>query len=166
MTHPNISKDETNTEQDIKWMRKALRLAGRALAHDEVPVGALIIGPDGSSILASAFNKRESLPSTLGHAELIAIHKASRTLNSWRLLNCTLYSTLEPCIMCAGAIVQSRLKRVVFGATDKKGGGVVSLYNLLTDKRLNHQVELTGGVLESECSIIITNYFKGKRSQK
>ncbi|MDG0814732.1 tRNA adenosine(34) deaminase TadA [Bdellovibrio svalbardensis] len=149
---------------DEKWMKKALKLAAKAGNKGEVPVGAVLVSPSGE-VLAQASNVRETLATTLGHAELLAIHRASKKLQSWRLEDCTLYVTLEPCVMCAGAIQQARLGRVVYGATDAKAGGVESLYNILADTRLNHQVQVTRGVLAAECSKLLTDFFQHRRDE-
>lgn len=151
-------------KDDIYWMNIALELAQEAKKKGEVPVGAVIVGPEG--LLAKSLNSRENLLTPLGHAELQALHEASQTRKSWRLNDCTLYVTLEPCIMCAGAIQQSRLARVVYGAKDPKAGAVDSLYSVLTDSRLNHQCEVTAGVLEKECSEILSHFFQNKRLEK
>ena len=142
-------------------MREALRQAELAAAADEVPVGALVVR--GGEIVGAAYNQREQLADPTAHAEMIAITQAASALGSWRLAGCTLYVTLEPCPMCAGAIVLARLEHVVYGATDPKGGAVESLYQLLSDSRLNHQVEVTRGVLGVECGEILKRYFQGKR---
>ncbi|HPI39789.1 MAG TPA: tRNA adenosine(34) deaminase TadA [Pseudobdellovibrionaceae bacterium] len=151
--------------EDLKWMRLAIKLAQKAAEQDEVPVGALIVDKNGD-ILSKAYNYRESLKSPLGHAEILALHRASKKQKNWRLEGCTLYVTLEPCLMCAGALVQSRMDRVVFGALDPKGGAVRSLYQLLEDSRLNHQVQVTGPLMAAECGGLLTDYFKEKRKQK
>jgi tRNA(adenine34) deaminase len=122
-------------------MAYCLRLAQEAARRDEVPVGAVVVGPEGQ-LLAQAWNQREGLRSPLGHAEMLAIQRASLKLGAWRLSGCTLYVTLEPCVMCAGAIVQARLDRVVYGTPDPKGGAVESLYQVLQDRRLNHRCEV------------------------
>lgn len=145
-------------------MWEAIKQGIQAKEQDEVPIGAVIVYQD--EVIASGYNIRETSQSTLSHAELIAIQKANQKLGSWRLEDCTLYVTLEPCPMCAGAIVQSRIKRVVFGALDPKAGCAGSLMNLLNDERFNHQVELESGVLEEECSLLLTNFFKGLRLKK
>jgi tRNA(adenine34) deaminase len=142
-------------------MRRALSLAQSASDIDEVPVGALIVR-DGQ-LIAEGFNQREKKLSVLSHAELEAIQSANRSLNSWRLAGCTLYVTLEPCLMCVGAIYQSRIERVVFGALDPKAGATGSLYNIQNDVRLNHQFEVTGGVLGPECGQILKDFFRKKR---
>jgi tRNA(adenine34) deaminase len=131
----------------------------------EVPIGAIIVDKNGI-IISKSTNLREKAKTTLGHAELVAIHRACKKLDSWRLLDCTLYVTLEPCFMCAGALVQSRLSRVVFAAYDPKGGALVSLANLGADSRLNHKFNVTSGVLASECSDLLKQFFKKKRSSK
>jgi tRNA(adenine34) deaminase len=143
------------------WMRKALKLARKAELQDEVPVGAVLVLDN--KIVAYGFNQREKWQSPLGHAELICLHRASQKLNSWRLLNCTLYVTLEPCVMCAGAIVQSRISKIVFGANDPKGGAISSLYKITSDQRLNHQIDFVESVLKDECSEILKKFFKKKR---
>ena len=145
-------------------MQKALELAAKAALKDEVPVGAILVQND--QVIAQGYNHRESWNSVLAHAELIAIQRASNQLQAWRLLNMTLYVTLEPCLMCSGAIQQARIPRVVFGAHDAKGGALVSLYQVGSDSRLNHRFAVTGGVLEDECRQILKVFFKGKRLQK
>lgn len=152
-------------DQDSKWMRKAIQLAKQAAKRGEIPVGALLVSPEGK-LLSSGSNIRENSNTVLGHAELLAIHRANKKQNSWRLEDCTLYITLEPCVMCAGAIQQSRIGRVVYGAKDVKGGAVNSLYQILNDSRLNHQVTVTQGVLEQECSEILKDFFGKKRFEK
>ncbi len=151
---------------DEKWMRHALKLAAKAGAEGEVPVGALLIGPDGLTIVAQACNRREAWQSPLAHAEAIALHIASRKTQNWRLNDCTLYVTLEPCLMCAGALLQSRVKRVVYGAKDPRGGAVDSLYKTFQDDRLNHQIEVTAGVLEKECREGLQYFFKSRREER
>src|SRR5262245_8646428 len=138
-------------------MRKALELASKAADLGEVPVGALIVCDN--RVIAEAYNERETKPSSLAHAEMIALEKATAKLGRWRLTGCTLYVTLEPCVMCAGALVQARVDRVVFGATDPKAGAVGSLYNILSDARLNHRPEVVGGVLDAECGRILSDFF-------
>lgn len=144
-------------------MRQALSLAQTASDLDEVPVGALIV-KDGQ-LIAEGYNLREKKLSVLSHAELEAIHIANQQLSSWRLNGCTLYVTLEPCLMCAGAIYQSRIDRVVFGAPDPKAGATGSLFDIQNDLRLNHQFQVSGGVLEPECGQILRDFFKKKRSE-
>ena len=145
-------------------MLQALRLAREALALGEVPVGAVIVR-DGS-ILAQAHNLRELLSDPTAHAERLAITLAGRALGSWRLTGCTLYVTLEPCPMCAGAIVQARIARVVYGAADPKAGACRSLYRLADDPRFNHRAEVCGGALGRECSELLTEFFRSKRPDR
>ena len=148
-------------EKDEKFMRKALKLAEIASSIDEVPVGCVIVKDN--KVIASGYNKREIDNNPLGHAETIAIRKAAKKLKDWQLVDCDLYVTIEPCIMCAGTIIQSRIRRVVYGAPDLKGGALGSSINILEAKNINHRPEVIGGVLEKECAEIIKNYFKSKR---
>lgn len=145
-------------------MQAAIEEAHKASALDEVPIGAVIVYQN--EIIASGYNVRETSQSALSHAELIAIQEANQRLSSWRLEDCTLYVTLEPCQMCAGAIIQSRIKRVVFGAFDPKAGCAGTIMNLLEDERFNHQVELTSGVLKEDCSGLLTTFFRNLRKRK
>jgi tRNA(adenine34) deaminase len=133
-----------------------------AATADEVPVGAVIVRD--SAIIAAASNQRESLHDPTAHAEMIAITQAAAAIEDWRLERATMYVTLEPCVMCAGAILQSRLPRIVFGALDPKGGAVCSLFRLLEDSRLNHQCTITGGVLAEPCGRVLTEFFEQKRA--
>lgn len=144
-----------------QFMQRALALAQLAADADEVPVGAVIVRED--RVVAEAYNQRESLRDPTAHAEMIAITQAAETLRSWRLEETTLYVTLEPCPMCAGAIVQARIPTVVFGATDPKAGAVVSLYRMLEDSRLNHRCQVIGGVLAEPCGEILSQFFAVKR---
>lgn len=148
---------------DEKFMYAAIDEARKAGALDEVPIGAVIVYQN--EIIATGHNIRETSQSALSHAELLAIQDANRKLSSWRLEDCTLYVTLEPCQMCAGAIVQSRIKRVVFGAFDPKAGCAGTIMNLLEDDRFNHQAELTSGVLEEECSKLLRDFFRNLRAR-
>ena len=138
-------------------------MAEAALAHDEVPVGCLIVH-DGR-IVGRAHNQREMLQDPTAHAEMIAITQAAEALGSWRLTGCTLYVTLEPCAMCAGAMVLARLDRLVFGAGDPKAGAVESVFKLLEEPRLNHRIKVTAGVRREECGAILTQFFRKKRGQ-
>jgi tRNA(adenine34) deaminase len=142
-------------------MRLALREAERAATHDDVPIGAVIVR-DGE-ILAAAGNERELRRSPVAHAEMLAIEEAARRLGGWRLLNTVIYVTLEPCPMCAGAIVQARIPHLVFGAPDDKAGAAGTLYNIVQDPRLNHNVEVTGGVLEEESLGLLREFFSRRR---
>ena len=145
-------------------MRLALQQAEIAYKKDEVPVGAIIVKDN--KVIAKAYNKREKTQDGTMHAEVIAIKKACKKLRTFRLNECELYVTLEPCAMCAGAIINSRVGKVVFGACDTKYGCAGSLYDLLSDKRFNHHPEVLGGVLEKECADILTRFFKQKRKEK
>ena len=145
---------------DQDYMALAISEAQKAQEIDEVPIGAIIVYNGG--IIARAHNRRETDRSPLYHAEILAIRDASEYLGGWRLLNCTLYVTLEPCPMCACAIVNARIPRVVFGAYDKKAGAFGTLYNLAEGK-LNHTPEITGGILKTECAALLSNYFRQKR---
>jgi tRNA(adenine34) deaminase len=142
-------------------MRLALAEAEAALAEGEVPVGAVIAHDE--RVIASAHNQREQLRDPTAHAEMIAITQAAEALGGWRLEGCTLYVTLEPCPMCAGAILQARIPTVVYGATDPKGGAVHTLYQLLSDPRLNHRPQTVGGVLLGPCGDILTRFFQAQR---
>ena len=143
------------------YMRLALAEAEQALAEDEVPVGAVIV--QGERVIAAAHNQREMLHDPTAHAEMIAITQAAGFLGDWRLTGCTLYVTLEPCIMCCGAIVQARVPTVVYGATDPKAGAAGSLFHLLTDDRLNHRCRLEPGVLATDCGNLLTQFFQAQR---
>lgn len=149
--------------QDEYYMRLAIEAARQAEEEGEVPIGAVIVYED--EVISTSYNRRETLQSSLAHAEIFAIHEANKHFNSWRLENCTLYVTLEPCPMCAGAIIQSRIDRVVYGAKDFKAGCVGTLMDLLSDLRFNHQVEWRSGVLGEECSALLTNFFKKLRKK-
>jgi tRNA(adenine34) deaminase len=146
---------------DERFMREALKAARRAPAHRDVPVGAVVV-KDGE-VLARARNRREADRDPTAHAEVIAIRRAARKLGSWRLDGCTLYVTLEPCAMCAGAIVLSRIPRLVYGAEDPKAGFVGSLGDLCRDPRLNHRVHVTEEVLAAECGELLKAFFREKR---
>ncbi|MFD1066953.1 tRNA adenosine(34) deaminase TadA [Oceanobacillus locisalsi] len=156
--------EEISVSQDEKYMAAALQEARRAWLLNEVPIGAVVV-KDGE-VIGRGFNLRESIQTTLTHAELLAIQDANQKVGSWRLEDCTLYVTLEPCPMCAGAIVQSRIKRVVYGANDPKAGCAGTLMNLLEEPRFNHQVEVASGVLEPQCSTVLKNFFKELRQKK
>lgn len=143
-------------------MTAAIRQAVAAAEGDEVPVGAIVVHR--GKIVGTGYNQREALNDPTAHAEMIAITQAAATLQSWRLNECTLYVTLEPCPMCAGAILQARLDRVVYGAADPKAGAVDSLFRLLDDRRLNHRCEVTPGVLGEICGQLLSDFFAAKRA--
>lgn len=147
---------------DSHWMARALEMAQGAVIADEVPVGAVIVREH--TAIAAAANQRETLRDPTAHAEMIAITQAAAAAEDWRLEGTTLYVTLEPCVMCAGAILQARIPRVVFGAWDPKAGAVTSLYQLLQDSRLNHRCEITAGVMADRCGQILTEFFASKRA--
>ncbi len=149
---------------DEERMRLALTIAREALPLGEVPVGALVIRDQDGLVLARACNRRETLADPTAHAERLALTEAGGKVGSWRLDGCTLYVTLEPCPMCAGAIVLSRIGRVVYGCADKKAGACRSIYRLLDDPRLNHRPQVTGGVLADECAQVLTDFFRDRRT--
>ena len=146
---------------DERWMRAALEAAWACAASDDVPVGAVIVR--GDEVLATGGNRREADVDPTSHAEMVAIRAAAQAVGTWRLDGCTLYVTLEPCAMCAGAMVLARDDRVVFGATDPKAGFAGSLGNLVQDPRLNHRSEVTGGVLAGECADLLRAFFRERR---
>lgn len=153
-------KDRLSTDE--LFMKEALKEAQKAAAKGEVPIGAVVVRE--GKIIGRGHNLRESLNDPTAHAEIIAIKKAARKFKNWRLNGCTLYVTVEPCLMCAGAIVLARLEKVVYGAKDPKAGAVSSLYEVLNDRRLNHRVkEVKGGILEEECAAILKEFFKDLR---
>lgn len=146
------------------WMRLALKQAEKAYDLDDVPIGAVIVR--NGEILSVAHNEKELGQDPTAHAEMVAIRRAAETIGHWRLTDCILYVTLEPCAMCAGGIVQARVKQLVYGASDAKGGAVESVMNVLNQKAWNHKVEVTAGVLEEECSTLLRCYFNEKRTDK
>ena len=163
--NPMASSDETAPDAvaDSHFMRLALREAEVAASEDEVPIGAVIVHQ--GRVIGSAHNQREQLRDPTAHAEMIAITQAAGVLGDWRLEDCTLYVTLEPCPMCAGASVLARIPRVVYGAADPKAGAAHTLYHLLDDGRLNHRADVTGGVLTDECGAILSRFFEQKRRE-
>jgi tRNA(adenine34) deaminase len=148
--------------RDEELMRLALAEATRALDHDDVPVGAVVVGP-GGDVIAAGHNERERRQDPSAHAEMIALREAARALGSWRLLDTTLYVTLEPCAMCAGAIVLARVPRVVYGTTDPKAGAAGSVLDVLAEPRLNHRPAVTAGVLAPECAALLVAFFAARR---
>ena len=143
-------------------MRMALAEADAATLHDDVPIGAVVLGPDGE-VLARAGNERELHGDPTAHAEVVAIRRAAEAVGEWRLEGCTLVVTLEPCAMCAGALVNARVDRLVYGAHDPKAGAVTSLFDIVRDPRLNHRVEVISGVLAQESSALLLAFFRGQR---
>ncbi|QDS97151.1 tRNA adenosine(34) deaminase TadA [Adhaeretor mobilis] len=160
---PNAEDPSPEVQERIDQhrMQQAYEQAVAAGVQGEVPVGAVIVHQ--GQVVGAAHNQRETLRDPTAHAEMIAITQAAEALGSWRLNDCTLYVTLEPCPMCAGAIVQSRLSRLVYGAADPKAGAVDSLFHLLQDERLNHQTESIAGVLAEPCGEILSEFFRGRR---
>lgn len=150
-------------ENNIKFMNEALKEAKKAENKNEVPIGAVIV--NNNKIIARAHNTREKTQNAIAHAEVLAIQKACKKLNTWRLEGCTMYVTLEPCPMCAGAMILSRVENVVFGAYDPKSGCAGTLMNFLEDNKFNHKVKVTGGVLEKECGDMLRSFFQKIRKK-
>ncbi len=150
-------------EKDERFMRLAIEQAQIAEENGDVPIGAIIVYQN--QIIGRAYNQREQLNDPTAHAEIVAITQASAFLESWRLNDCTIYVTLEPCCMCAGALVLARMKRLVYGCDDLKTGAVKSLYNIVQDTRLNHRLEVTSGVLADECTAMLQAFFHRRRSE-
>ncbi len=148
-------------KDDIFYMRMAIEEAEKAAARGEVPVGAVLVA--GGEVIARSHNRKETAPDPTAHAEIIALREAARRLGRWRLTDAALYVTKEPCVMCSGAMVNARLGRLVYGCADAKGGAAESLYNILSDGRLNHRVEVSSGVLEEENRQILKRFFEQKR---
>ncbi|MBI5048897.1 MAG: tRNA adenosine(34) deaminase TadA [Deltaproteobacteria bacterium] len=150
-----------NLQLDTYFMSEALKEAKKAVKKGEVPIGAVIVSDN--NIIARGYNLKESAADPTSHAEIIAIKKASKKLGEWRLLNSTIYVTLEPCLMCMGALIQARISRLVFGCYDSKAGAAGSLYDVSNDKRLNHRIKLTTGVMTAECEKILKDFFRDLR---
>lgn len=165
VTFSDMMREQSETspedQQHLRYMRQAFALAEEAYRQEEVPVGAVIVAE--GQIIAVAHNQREALRDPTAHAEMLAITQAAESLGSWRLTNCTLYVTLEPCPMCAGAILQARIPRLVFAAFDPKAGAVESLYQVLSDPRLNHQTEILSGVMAAPCGELLSKFFRERR---
>ena len=159
-----MTEEEKIRKKRVKYMREAIRQARKAEALMEVPIGCVIVRDD--QIIARGYNRRNTDKNTLSHAELNAIRKAARKLGDWRLEGCTMYVTLEPCQMCAGALVQSRIDEVVIGCMNPKAGCAGSVMNLLQMEQFNHQVRIVRGVLEEECSSMLSSFFRKLRDQK
>jgi tRNA(adenine34) deaminase len=153
-----------DNEGDVSFMREALRLARKAYDADEVPVGAVVARA--GKIIARAYNQVELLKDATAHAEMLALTQAEAAVGDWRLVDCDLYVTKEPCVMCAGALVHVRIRRVIFGCADPKSGAAGSTMNLLHTQVLNHRCEITSGVLQSECKAILQSFFQKKRNLK
>lgn len=150
---------------DERYMREALAEARAAYQMGEIPIGAVLVAPNGD-ILSRAHNLRETAKDATAHAEILAIRKASEALGRWRLFDATLYVTIEPCPMCAGALVMSRVRRLVYGAADIRAGAVESLFNIVDCPQLNHRLQVTAGVLEDECRAIMRQFFQARRKKR
>jgi tRNA(adenine34) deaminase len=157
-----VRREPDEGSLDEALMRLAIREAELAPAHDDVPVGAVVVNERGA-VIATGHNERELLQDPSAHAEMIALRAAARAIGHWRLLSTTLYVTLEPCAMCAGAIVLARVPRVVYGTADPKAGAAGSVLDILAEPRLNHRPEVTGGVLRPECAALLTDFFAARR---
>ena len=149
-------------QNDTTFMREALRLAAKARETDEVPVGAVVVRA--GKIIARAYNQVELLKDATAHAEMLALTQAEAAVGDWRLVDCDLYVTKEPCVMCAGALVHVRIRRLVFGCADTRSGAAGSVMNLLQNPAFNHRCEITSGVLQNECAAILQDFFRKKRS--
>jgi tRNA(adenine34) deaminase len=149
------------SERDVYFMRIAIKEAEKAFKKNEVPVGAVIVIND--AIISKAYNRVEMTFDPTAHAEMIAVRKATKKVNNWRLMGATLYVTKEPCIMCAGMMVSARLSKLVYGCSDPKKGAVKSIYKILSDDRLNHQVNVFSGLLEEECAMLLRDFFQRLR---
>ena len=158
-----VTTDGTFTQEDRKYMKAALKQAEKAIALGEVPIGAVIV--ENGRIIGRGYNRRNTDHTTLAHAEITAIRKANRKVGDWRLEGCTLYVTLEPCQMCAGALVQSRIDKVVIGASSFKSGCGGTLLNILQNEAFNHQVEVVSGLMQEECTEILQRFFKDLRKR-
>ena len=149
------------TNRDVFFMQQALKYAQKAYDKDEVPVGAIIVKDN--KIIAKGYNKNITLPDTTAHAEIVALRKACKKLNNYRLNDCSIYVTIEPCSMCTGALIHARIKNIYFGARDIKTGACGSLFNIANSNKLNHNINVVGGLLEQDCAKIIKKFFKNKR---
>jgi tRNA(adenine34) deaminase len=162
MTDTPLTYQQQNIDE--KFMALAIELAKKAEKHDEIPVGALVVAND--EIIGEGFNQSIMLNDPSAHAEMIAIRQAGKNIENYRLLDCTLYVTLEPCPMCAGLLVHSRVKRIVYGALDLKTGSAGSVFNITHSDKLNHQIPVTSGILANECSTLLSAFFKRRRQEK
>src|SRR5205809_7132488 len=153
-----------NCESDEAFMREALRQAQKAYEADEVPVGAVVVR--GGRIIARAYNQVELLKDATAHAEMLALTQVEAAVGDWRLVDCDLYVTKEPCVMCAGALIHVRIRRLIFGCADAKSGAAGGMINLLQHSALNHDCEITSGVLQNECAAILQNFFRKRRDEQ
>jgi tRNA(adenine34) deaminase len=159
-------RSEVSEDEDARWMRAAVAAArGAAREHDEVPVGACVVDERGTLLAVSGNRTRTDCDPT-AHAEVVALREASRRVGAFRLVGVTVYSTIEPCAMCAGALVQARVRRLVYGARDEKAGAVESVFRICDNSSLNHRIELTPGVLESECRELMQEFFRARREKQ
>ena len=149
-------------QNDEIFMREALRLAGKAREADEVPIGAVVVRE--GKIIGRAYNQVELLKDATAHAEMLALTQAEAAVGDWRLVDCDLYVTKEPCVMCAGALVHVRIRRVIFGCADPRSGGAGGIINLLQHPSLNHRCEIVSGVLQNECAVVLQDFFRKKRN--
>jgi len=160
-----MTLDSNNSDNnDQYFMQQAFKLAQQAEQYNEIPVGAVVVHQ--GEIIGEGFNQSIMLNDPSAHAEMLAIRQAGKYLNNYRLLDCTLYVTLEPCPMCAGLLVHSRIKRLVYASSDLKTGAAGSTFNLVCNEQLNHQVEVTGGILQTQCSQLLSSFFKRRRNEK
>ena len=155
-------RDKAGTNPDLAHMDAALREAKRAIEHGDVPVGAVVVDDEGRAI-ATAYNEREARADPTAHAEILALRRAAAERRSWRLDGCTMYATLEPCPMCAGALVNARISRLVYACADPKAGAALSLYNICSDPRLNHEIDVVWGVREEESAALLRDFFRARR---
>jgi tRNA(adenine34) deaminase len=160
----NMMPEGAEAERDAHWMREALRAAAEAAAFGEVPVGACVVTGDGR-MLALAGNRTRTDCDPTAHAEIVALREAARIIGNYRLTNAVMYATIEPCAMCAGALVQARVRRLVYGATDERAGAVHTQFGIGATSSLNHQIEITPGVLEAECRAIMQAFFRARRTK-
>ncbi len=157
-----VENDQASSAE--QWMRQAIDLANRAALADEVPIGCVIVHDPTGRIIGQGYNQREADSDPTAHAEIVAMRQAAREMGFWRLTDCTLYVTLEPCPMCAGAIVNARIPRLVYGCDDPKAGAVRTLYTLCEDSRLNHRVQVRAGVLAEQCAQVLRDFFRVRRN--
>jgi tRNA(adenine34) deaminase len=157
-----MQPESAETKADARWMREALRAAAEAAALGEVPIGACVVAGDGR-LLALAGNRTRMDCDPTAHAEIVALREAARTIANYRLTDAVMYATIEPCAMCAGALVQARVRRLVYGARDERAGAVHTQFGIGANRSLNHQMEITSGVLETECRAIMQDFFRARR---
>lgn len=165
MAFANLENDpKVQAERDNFWLEKCIELASSSANTKDVPIAAIVV--QDNRIVGQAFNRKEIDQNPIAHAEVLALQEASRNLNRWRLIDCTLYVSLEPCIMCTGAIVSSRVKRVVYATADSKAGAIESVYKVFEDNKLNHQPEITSGIKQEKASHLLKNFFSKLRDSK